>query len=135
MKWFFTKLCWLLLVKTWKFILKQLIASGSVVTSLYSLRLGLSEYLSVVDPKRGWFSEILTQVMIFPRALGQGKYHHWGLIFCRITRAEGLKMIYCTENFNCSSPGQLVNIPSRIRRFVFYSNKPFFQSSLPSGMK
>ena len=78
-----------------------------------------------IDPK-WWF---------FPRALAQGKYHHWGLIFCRITRAEGLKMIYYIENFNCSSPGQLVNIPSRIRRFVFYSNKPFSQSSLRSGMK
>ena len=30
-------------VNTWKFILKQLVASGSVITSLYSLRLRLSE--------------------------------------------------------------------------------------------
>ena len=44
-------------------------------------------------------------------------------------------MIYYTENFNCSSPGQLVNKPSRVRRFVFYSNKPFFEvRSLPNGI-
>ena len=33
-----------------------------------------------------------------------------------------------------SSPGQLVNIPSRIQDFVFYSNKQFSQSSLPNGI-
>ena len=35
------KFCRLLFVNTWKFILKRLVASGSVITSLYSLSLGL----------------------------------------------------------------------------------------------
>ena len=35
-------------VNTWKFILKQLVASGSVTTSLYSLRLRLREYKLVI---------------------------------------------------------------------------------------
>ena len=44
LKWIFVKFCWLLFVNTWKFILKQLVVSGSVTTSLYSLRLRLSKY-------------------------------------------------------------------------------------------
>jgi hypothetical protein len=48
LKWIFIKLCGLLFVSTWKFILKQLVASGSVITSLYSLRLRLSEYRLVI---------------------------------------------------------------------------------------
>ena len=35
-------------VNTWKFIVKQLVASGSVITSLYSLRLRASEYRLVI---------------------------------------------------------------------------------------
>ena len=35
-------------VNTWKFILKQLVAPRSVITSLYSLRLLLSEYRLVI---------------------------------------------------------------------------------------
>ena len=35
-------------VNTWKFILKQLVALGSVITSQYSVRLRLSEYRLVI---------------------------------------------------------------------------------------
>jgi hypothetical protein len=44
----FYKVVWIIFVNTWKFILKQLVASGSVITSLYSLRLRLSEYMLVI---------------------------------------------------------------------------------------
>ena len=47
LKWIFIK-CWFFFVNTWKFILKQLVASGPVITSLYSLRLRLSEYRLVI---------------------------------------------------------------------------------------
>ena len=57
----------------------------------------------------------------------RGQYHHLRLMFCRITRAKGLWMIYYTENFNFSNIGQFFNIPSIIRRSFFYSNKPFLK--------
>ena len=34
-----------------------------------------------------------------------------------------------------SSPRELVNIPSGIRDFIFYSNKKFSQGSVPNSMK
>ena len=46
----FYKVVLIFFVNTWKFMLKQLVASGSVITSLhiYSLRLRLSEYRLVI---------------------------------------------------------------------------------------
>ena len=44
----FYKVVLIFFVNTWKFILKQLVVSGSVITSLCSLRLRLSEYKLVI---------------------------------------------------------------------------------------
>ena len=50
-KYFFLyKVVLIFFVNTWKFILKQLVASGSVITSVHSFRFRLSEYRLVTSP-------------------------------------------------------------------------------------
>ena len=64
-------------------MLKQLFASGTVITGEYSPRLRLAEYLSFIDPERGGFGVIYPEVMIFSEGLcpeeniitDRGKYY------------------------------------------------------------